>query len=99
MATSPNGVNNADASMTDGAGVLGTTFAALCCAGAPFIVSALVALGLSFLRSDAILLPLMGVSLPFLAVSKRHTLLERPQCAKPRLHVRSVYRANHAHAV
>ena len=63
MTTSPNGVNNANASITDGAGVLGATFAALCCAGTPFIVSALAAVGLSFLRSDAILLPLMGVSL------------------------------------
>lgn len=47
----------------DGAGVLGASFAALCCAGTPFIVSALAALGLSFLRKDAILWPLMFASL------------------------------------
>ena len=51
------------ARLGDGAGVLGATFAALCCAGTPFIVSALAAVGLSFLRTDAILLPLMMVSL------------------------------------
>jgi O-antigen ligase len=35
----------------------------LCCAGAPIIVSALAATGLSFLRSDAILLPVIAVAL------------------------------------
>lgn len=47
----------------DSAGVLGAVFAALCCAGAPFILAGLAALGLSSLRKDALLLPLMGVSL------------------------------------
>lgn len=47
----------------DGAGVLGAVFAALCCAGTPIIVSALAGVGLSFLRNDAILWPLMFVSL------------------------------------
>ena len=47
----------------DGAGVLGAVFAALCCAGTPIIVSALAGLGLSFLRNDAILWPLMFASL------------------------------------
>lgn len=46
-----------------GAGVLGASFAALCCAGTPLIVSALAATGLSFLRRDALLLPLMFASL------------------------------------
>lgn len=45
------------------AGVLGAAFAALCCAGTPLIVSALAALGLSFLRRDAVLWPLMFASL------------------------------------
>lgn len=49
--------------LADGAGVLGASFAALCCAGTPLIVSALAAVGLSFLRKDAILLPLMFASL------------------------------------
>ena len=49
--------------LADGGGALGAVFAALCCAGTPFIVSALAALGLSALRSDAILWPLMLVSL------------------------------------
>lgn len=49
--------------LADGAGVLGAVFAALCCAGTPLIVSALAAVGLSFLRRDAILWPLMFASL------------------------------------
>ena len=47
----------------DPAGVLGAVFAALCCAGVPVIVSALAAVGLSWLRRDAILWPLMLLSL------------------------------------
>ena len=47
----------------DGAGVVGAVFAALCCAGLPLIVSVLASVGLSFLRTDAILLPLMALSL------------------------------------
>lgn len=49
--------------IADSAGVLGAVFAAFCCAGAPIILSVLAALGLSFLRNDAILLPLMSISL------------------------------------
>ena len=49
--------------MADGAGVFGAVFAALCCAGTPLIVTVLAALGLSFLRSDRILWPLMLASL------------------------------------
>jgi hypothetical protein len=48
---------------SDGAGVLGAIVAALCCAGTPLLVSALAALGLSFLRKDAILWPVMLASL------------------------------------
>lgn len=51
------------ARIADSAGVLGAIFAALCCAGLPLIVSVLAAVGLSFLRTDAILLPLMALSL------------------------------------
>jgi len=47
----------------DSAGVIGAVFAALCCAGTPVILSVLAAAGLSALRRDAILLPLMVVSL------------------------------------
>lgn len=47
----------------DGAGVMGAAFAALCCAGTPVIVSVLAAVGLSFLRNDAILWPLMFASI------------------------------------
>ena len=47
----------------DSAGALGATFAALCCAGAPAIVGALAAVGLSSVRDDRILWPLMGLSL------------------------------------
>ena len=51
------------ARLADGAGVLGAVFAAFCCAGTAFIVSGLGLLGLSFLRRDAILWPLMIGSL------------------------------------
>jgi mercuric ion transport protein len=47
----------------DSAGVIGAIIAALCCAGTPLIVGALSAMGLSFLRKDAILWPVMLVSL------------------------------------
>lgn len=49
--------------LIDSGGVLGAVFAALCCAGTPFIISGLAALGLSALKSDAILWPLMLASL------------------------------------
>ena len=49
--------------IADGAGVLGAIFAALCCAGTPLVLSALGLAGLSFLRRDAILWPLMLGSL------------------------------------
>lgn len=51
------------ATMADGAGVIGAVLAALCCAGAPIVLSVLGALGLSFLRKDAILLPFMSLAL------------------------------------
>ena len=46
-----------------GAGVVAATCAALCCAGAPIILSVLSATGLSFLRNDAILLPVIVAAL------------------------------------
>lgn len=49
--------------IADSAGAAGAIFAALCCAGTPLIVGALAAMGLTFLRSDAILWPLMLISL------------------------------------
>ena len=51
------------AAAADGAGVIGAVLAALCCAGTPIIVGAVTALGLGFLRSDAVLWPLMLASL------------------------------------
>jgi mercuric ion transport protein len=51
------------ASIADRAGGFGASLAALCCAGTPFIVAGLATLGLSFLRRDAILWPLMIASL------------------------------------
>ena len=47
----------------DAGGVLGAIVAALCCAGTPLIVSALAVAGLSSLRRDAILWPIMLGSL------------------------------------
>ena len=49
--------------LRDWPGVLGAIFAALCCAGTPFIIAGLTAVGLGFLRRDAILWPLMIASL------------------------------------
>ena len=51
------------AKLTDAAGVCGAIFAALCCAGTPLIVTGITALGLGFLRRDAVLWPLMLLSL------------------------------------
>lgn len=45
------------------AGVLGAAITALCCLGIPAVVSVFAALGLSFLINDAVLVPLMIVSL------------------------------------
>lgn len=45
--------------LADGAGVVGAVLAALCCAGTPIVVSVITAVGLGFLRNDAILWPLM----------------------------------------
>ena len=49
--------------IADTGGVLGAVFAALCCAGTPFILAGLGAVGLGFLKNDAILWPLMFASL------------------------------------
>lgn len=49
--------------LVDAAGVFGAVVAALCCAGTPLIVGALAAAGLSSLRRDSILWPVMLVSL------------------------------------
>ncbi len=48
---------------TDKVGIGGLLFAALCCLGAPALVSILTAIGAGFLINDAILMPLLGVSL------------------------------------
>ncbi|HEX3236279.1 MAG TPA: hypothetical protein VHR41_18965 [Gemmatimonadales bacterium] len=53
---------------TDTVGVCGAVFAALCCMGVPVIVSVLAAVGLGWLRQDAILWPLMVVSLAIAGV-------------------------------
>lgn len=47
----------------DSAGAFGAAFAALCCMGAPVIVGTLGAVGMGWLRQDAILWPLMFLSL------------------------------------
>ncbi len=49
--------------LVDAAGAFGAIVAALCCAGTPLIVGALAAAGLSSLRRDAILWPVMLLSL------------------------------------
>ena len=49
--------------LTDVSGAFGAIVAALCCAGTPLIVAALAATGLSAMRKDAILWPIMLLSL------------------------------------
>lgn len=46
-----------------GAGVVAASCAALCCAGAPIVLSVLSAAGLSWLRDDMILLPIIAGAL------------------------------------
>lgn len=58
-----NRMNKALSGYAGGAGAVAATCAALCCAGAPIIVSVLAATGLSFLRSDAILLPVIAIAI------------------------------------
>ena len=55
--------STASLQLVDAAGAFGAIVAALCCAGTPLIVAALAATGLSALRKDAILWPVMLVSL------------------------------------
>lgn len=47
----------------DKAGIFGATFAALCCLGIPAVLSVVTAIGLGFLINDAVLLPLLVLSL------------------------------------
>ena len=51
------------ATVADAAGAFGAIVAALCCAGTPLILGALAAAGLSSLRRDSILWPVMLISL------------------------------------
>ncbi len=47
----------------DKLGIFGATFAALCCLGISAVLSVVTAIGLGFLIHDAVLLPLMVLSL------------------------------------
>lgn len=47
----------------DKIGAGGATFAALCCLGFPALLAIMSSIGLGFLINDAVLLPLLGVSL------------------------------------
>jgi mercuric ion transport protein len=47
----------------DKVGILGATFAALCCLGISAVLSVVSAIGLGFLIHDAVLLPLLIISL------------------------------------
>jgi mercuric ion transport protein len=49
--------------IADWTGPIGSVFAALCCLGVPWLVAAITAVGLGFLRADAILWPLMIASI------------------------------------
>jgi mercuric ion transport protein len=61
----------------DKVGILGAAFAALCCLGVSAVLSVVTAVGLGFLINDAILLPLLILSLAvtlwgFFSGWKRH---------------------------
>ncbi len=65
------------ARFTDMAGVAGAVFAALCCAGGPLIAGVISSIGLSFIRRDSILMPLLALSLAvalwgFVASRRQH---------------------------
>jgi mercuric ion transport protein len=47
----------------DKVGIVAATFAALCCLGIPAVLSIVAALGLSFLVNDAVLAPLLVLSI------------------------------------
>ena len=47
----------------DKIGILGATFAALCCLGISAVLSIVCAIGLGFVIHDAVLLPLLIISL------------------------------------
>lgn len=47
----------------DKVGIIGAAFAALCCLGISAVLSIVTAIGLGFLINDAILLPLLAISL------------------------------------
>ncbi|HEV8628808.1 MAG TPA: MerC domain-containing protein [Thermoanaerobaculia bacterium] len=47
----------------DKVGMLGAAFAAVCCLGIPAVLSVVTAIGLGFLIHDALLLPLLALSL------------------------------------
>ena len=49
--------------IADWTGPIGSVFAALCCLGVSWLVAAITAVGLGFLRKDAILWPLMIASI------------------------------------
>jgi mercuric ion transport protein len=51
----------------DKIGIVGATFAALCCLGIPAILSVVAALGLGFVVNDAVLMPLLLISIVILA--------------------------------
>ena len=51
--------------VADWTGPIGSVFAALCCLGVPWLVAAITAVGLGFLKADAILWPLMIGSILF----------------------------------
>jgi mercuric ion transport protein len=51
----------------DKVGIVGATLAALCCLGVPAILSVVAALGLGFLINDAVLAPLLLLSVAVVA--------------------------------
>ena len=51
----------------DKVGIVGATVTALCCLGVPVVLSVVAALGLGFLVNDAILAPLLLVSIGVVA--------------------------------
>ena len=80
----------ARAQLTDAAGALGAIVAAFCCAGTPMIVAALAATGLSALRKDAILWPIMLASLAVAIWGYWQGALERQWSGTPAIIVTAI---------
>lgn len=59
-----------------GMGVIGTVIAALCCLGTPVIVSIIASMGIGFLLTDSILVPILLLFLGWLGWTQRRAMAQ-----------------------